>query len=119
MSHNPVEVERRIRERVAVDAQLLLLAKLHLTEHCASELESQLTAFAVSLGARLAQPVVIHPSTDVEVAIATTARYLCAQIAVGEAISSRTAATASWVQGPSSALVDGVNDQRGQLERKR
>jgi hypothetical protein len=86
VSHNPVEVERRIRERVAVDAQLLLLAKLHLTEHCASELESQLTAFAVSLGARLAQPVVIHPSTDVEVAIATTARYLSAQIAIGEAV---------------------------------
>jgi hypothetical protein len=38
MSNNPAAVEQQIRARVAVDAQLLLLAKVHLTEHCTGEM---------------------------------------------------------------------------------
>lgn len=34
---DPQEIEQLIRARAGVDAQLLLLAKTHLIEHCAGE----------------------------------------------------------------------------------
>jgi len=83
---DPASVEHEIRARVAVDAQLLLLAKVSLTEHCTGEMQSQVDAFVASLDARYPNPVVIHPSVDVEAAIAGLARNMSAKIALAEAL---------------------------------
>lgn len=83
---DPASVEQEIRERIEVDAQLLLLAKVSLTEHCTGEMQSQVDAFVASLDARHANPVVIHPTVDVEAAIAGLARNMSAKIALGEAL---------------------------------
>lgn len=85
-TQDPARVEQEIRARVAVDAQLLLLAKVSLTEHCTGEMQSQLDAFVASLDARHPNPVVIHPTVDVEAAIAAVAKNVSAQIALGEAL---------------------------------
>ena len=69
-----------------MDAQLLLLAKVSLTEQCTGEMQSQVDAFVTSLDARHANPVVIHPTVDVEAAIAGLARNMSGKIALGEAI---------------------------------
>jgi hypothetical protein len=57
---DPASAEQEIRARVAVDAHLLLLAKVSLTAHCTGERQSQVDAFVTSLDARHANPVVIH-----------------------------------------------------------
>ena len=81
---DPAGVEQEIRARVAVDAQLLLLAKVSLTEQCTGEMQSQVEAFVASLEARYPNPVVIHPTVDVEAAIAGLARNLSAKIGLAE-----------------------------------
>jgi hypothetical protein len=83
---DPATVEQEIRARIAVGAQLLLLAKVSLTEHCTGEMQSQVDAFVASLDARHANPVVIHPTADVEAAIAGVAKNMSAKIALGEAL---------------------------------
>ncbi len=83
---DPASVEKEIRARIAVDAQLLLLAKVSLTEQCTGEMQSQVDAFVISLDARHANPVVIHPTVDVEAAIAGLAKNMSAKIALGEAL---------------------------------
>ena len=85
-SHSgPDAIEKEIRARVAVDPQLLVLAKIHLTEHCTGTMAAQCAAFVDYLGATHPDPVLIHPTVDVDATIATIARRLSATIALGEA----------------------------------
>jgi hypothetical protein len=83
---DPNEIEQLIRARVAVDAQLLLLAKSHLVEHCTGEASSQIDSFLSSLDLRQPDPIVIHPTVDTEAAITALVRSLSAKIAMGEAV---------------------------------
>ena len=62
---DPASVEQEFVARIAVDAQLLLLAKVSLTEQCTGEMQSQVDAFVTSLDARHANPwLFIRPVTS-------------------------------------------------------
>jgi hypothetical protein len=83
---DPNQIEQLIRAGVAVDAQLLLLAKSHLVEHSTGEARSQTDAFLSSLNLRQPDPIVVHPTVDTEAAITVLVRSLSAKIALGEAV---------------------------------
>jgi hypothetical protein len=69
---DPASVEQEIRARVAVDAQVGLLAKVSLTQNCTGELQSRVDAFVGTV--------------DVEAAIGGLARNISAKIALAEAL---------------------------------
>ncbi|MFN8629180.1 MAG: hypothetical protein U0838_02325, partial [Chloroflexota bacterium] len=78
--------EGLVRSRVQVTAQLLLLAKENLTSNCAGEVGAQVRSFLGALEIRHPDPILIHPSVDVDADLSALALGLSARMALGEAV---------------------------------
>lgn len=82
----PDEIELAIRAQVEVTPALLLQAKAHLVAHASGRTQQMVDAFVVDMRAALADPVVIHPSTDHDAIARGVARWLSCQRAAREAV---------------------------------
>jgi hypothetical protein len=82
---SPADIEESIRGNIEVTPQLVLMAKAFLAEDGILDIRAGERAFIARMGADIREPVVIHPSADIDAVIRTVARYLSVKIALGEA----------------------------------